>query len=260
MKSEFWNLEIEHHPHHPIPQRLSRITTNDCRFYQMISDSYWEGEWRVKTLQEYPTNDVTKIIPDCGIRLTIQRKKKDNNASSPNTANGSKMVVVSEAGGLEQQDHEVCGMIPPSGAAEAEAEQEQEQDHEYSLSLTVQNTFEGTLSIRPAVTTDYGGESNPIEIGPFVASAVEGEGEEEGEKNPPPTPDESTISEEVAAMESLLITHLPDLEKGCIVGRGHMYLTGSTFELTLEQYEDGKPVGEDPQEILNNYLKKLGMR
>ena len=206
MKSEFWNLEIEHHPHHPIPQRLSRITTNDCRFYQMISDSYWEGEWRVKTLQEYPTNDVTKIIPDCGIRLTIQRK--------------------------------------------------QEQDHEYSLSLTVQNTFEGTLSIRPAVTTDYGGESNPIEIGPFVASAVEGE----GEKNPPPTPDESTISEEVAAMESLLITHLPDLEKGCIVGRGHMYLTGSTFELTLEQYEDGKPVGEDPQEILNNYLKKLGMR
>ena len=172
----------------------------------MISDSDWEGEWRVKTLQEYPTNDVTKIIPDCGIRLTIQRK--------------------------------------------------QEQDHEYSLSLTVQNTFEGTLSIRPAVTTDYGGESNPIEIGPFVASAVEGE----GEKNPPPTPDESTISEEVAAMESLLITHLPDLEKGSIVGRGHMYLTGSTFELTLEQYEDGKPVGEDPQEILNNYLKKMGMR
>ena len=177
----------------------------------MISDSDWEGEWRVKTLQEYPTNDVTKIIPDCGIRLTIQRK--------------------------------------------------QEQDHEYSLSLAVQNTFEGTLSIRPAVTTDYGGESNPIEIGPFVASAVEGEGEEgEGGKNSPPTPDESTISEEVAAMESLLITHLPDLEKGCIVGRGHMYLTGSTFELTLEQYEDGKPVGEDPQEILNNYLKKMGMR
>ena len=176
----------------------------------MISDSDWEGEWRVKTLQEYPTNDVTKIIPDCGIRLTIQRK--------------------------------------------------QEQDHEYSLSLAVQNTFEGTLSVRPTVTTDYGGESNPIEIGPFVASAVEGEGGEEGEKNPPPTPDESTISEEVAAMESLLITHLPDLEKGCIVGRGHMYLTGSTFELTLEQYEDGKPVGEDPQEILNNYLKKLGMR
>ena len=206
MKSEFWDLEIEHHPHHPIPQQSSHITTNDCRFYQMISDSDWEGEWRVKTLQEYPTNDVTKIIPDCGIRLTIQRK--------------------------------------------------QEQDHEYSLSLAVQNTFEGTLSVRPTVTTDYGGESNPIEIGPFVASAVEGE----GEKNPPPTPDESTISEEVAAMESLLITHLPDLEKGCIVGRGHMYLTGSTFELTLEQYEDGKPVGEDPQEILNNYLKKLGMR
>jgi hypothetical protein len=184
----------------------------------MQSESEWEGEWRVKSLS-YPTY-VEQIIPPCGIRLTIQR---NNNSTSVNVSSTN----------------------------------DQQHQHEFSLVLAVQNTFHATMSIRPVVSSDYGGETNPIQIGPFATGSVTAAAATSASAAVPP---------EVSQLETLLLANLPNVTKGCIMGRGHMYLTESSagssgIELTLEKYnENGMAVGEDPEVILQNYLAEMGIQ
>eukprot|EP00978_Attheya_sp_CCMP212_P006608 scaffold15319_cov56-Attheya_sp.AAC.3 len=189
----------------------------------MQTESGWEGEWRVKSLS-YPTY-VEQIIPPCGIRLTIQR---NNNSTSVNVSS------------MNDQQHQ----------------------HEFSLVLAVQNTFHATMSIRPVVSADYGGETNPIQIGPFATGSVTAAAATSASASAAT----AAVPPEVSQLETLLVENLPNVSKGCIMGRGHLYLTESSagssgIELTLEKYnENGVAVGEDPQVILQNYLAGMGIQ